>query len=212
MADLPESRVLGEKPPFTSVGVDYFGPFQVRRGRNHVKRYDVIFTCLAIRAVHLEITHSLSTDSFLLALQVREIYSDNGSNLTGGEKELPDAISDWNQEKLHNSLLQNNINWSFSLSYDSHFGGIWERCIRSIRKILQALLRKQIIADESLATVVCEVERIMNSRPITTVSSDSNDMQWALDTQPLVVAKIRSHLTPRERILCRVVDGDKYNI
>lgn len=100
MADLPESRVLAEKPPFTSVGVDNFGPFQVRRGRSFVKRYGVIFTCLAIRAVHLEIAHSLSTDSFLLALrrfiarrgQVKEIYSDNGSNLTGGEKELRDAI------------------------------------------------------------------------------------------------------------------------
>ena len=107
MADLPESRVLAEKPPFTSVGVDYFGPFQVRRGRSLVKKYGVIFTCLAIRAVHLEIAHSLSTDSFLLALrrfiarrgQVKEIYSDNGSNLTGGEKELRDAISDWIQEK-----------------------------------------------------------------------------------------------------------------
>ena len=100
MADLPESRVLAEKPPFTSVGVDYFGPFQVRRGRSFVKRYGVIFTCLAIHAVHLEIAHSLSTDSFLLAMrrfiarrgQVKEIYSDNGSNLTGGEKELRDAI------------------------------------------------------------------------------------------------------------------------
>ena len=62
MADLPESRVLAKKPPFTSVGMDYFGPFQVRRGRSLVKRYGVIFTCLAIHAVHLELAHSLSTD------------------------------------------------------------------------------------------------------------------------------------------------------
>ena len=149
MADLPESCVLAQKPPFTSVGVDYFGPFQVRRGRSLVKRYGVIFTCLAIRAVHLEIAHSLSMDSFLLALrcfiarrgQVKKIYLDNGSNLTGGEKELHDAISDWNQEKIHNSLLQTNISWFFRLPYGSYFVGIWERCIRTVRKILQALLR-----------------------------------------------------------------------
>lgn len=48
MANLPEIGVLAEKPPFTSVGVDYFGPFQVRCGWSLVKRYGVIFTCLAI--------------------------------------------------------------------------------------------------------------------------------------------------------------------
>ena len=53
MAHLPESRILPDKPPFTSVGVDYYGPFQVRCGRGLVKRYGVIFTCLTIRAVHI---------------------------------------------------------------------------------------------------------------------------------------------------------------
>ena len=148
MADLPESRVLAEKPPFTSVGVGYFGPFQVRRGRSLTKRYGVIFSCLAIRAVHIEIAHSLDTDLFLLALrrfiarrgQVREIYSDNGSNFAIGERELHDAMLEWNQEKIHDALLQKNINWSFSPPYGSHFGGIWERCIRTVWKILQALV------------------------------------------------------------------------
>ena len=184
MADLPESRVLPDKPPFTSVGVDYFGPFQVRRGRSLVKRYGVIFTCLAIRAVDLEVAHCLDTDSFLLALQrfiarrgqVKEIFSDNGTNFTSGERELRDAISYWNKEKIHNSLLQKNIKWSFNLPYGSHFGGIWERCIRTVRKILQALLREQIIDDERLLTLMCEVESIMNGGSITTVSGDPNDL------------------------------------
>ena len=139
MADLPESRVLNDKPPFTAVGVDYFGPFHVKRGRSLVKRYSVIFTCLAIRAVLFVVAQSLDTDSFLLALrrfiarrgQVREIYSDNGTNFTSGERELRDAISDWNREKIHNSLLQKHIKCSFNPPYGSYFGGIWERCIRN---------------------------------------------------------------------------------
>lgn len=214
MADLPESRVLPDKPPFTSVGVDYFGPFQVRRGRSLVKRYGVIFTCLAIRAVHIEVAHSLDTDAFLLALrrfiarrgQVREIHSDNGTNFTSGERELRDAISNWNQEKIHNSLLQKNIKWSFNPPYGSHFGGIWERCIRTVRKILQALLREQITDDESLATLLCEVESIMNSRPITIVSSDPNDME-PLTPNHLLLLKSEISLPPglfkREDLLSR---------
>ena len=39
MADLPIDRVEPCKPPFNSIGVDYFGPFVVKRGRSHVKSY-----------------------------------------------------------------------------------------------------------------------------------------------------------------------------
>ena len=53
MAHLPESRISPDKPPFTSVGVDYYGPFQSRCGRGLVKRYGVIFICLEIRAVNI---------------------------------------------------------------------------------------------------------------------------------------------------------------
>jgi len=203
MADLQESRVLPDKPPFTSVGVDYFGPFQVRRGRSLVKRYGVIFTCLATRAVHLEVAHCLDTDSFLLALrrfiarrgQVKEIFSDNGTNFTSGERQLRDAISFWNQEKNHNLLLQKNIKWSFNPPYGSHFGGIWERCTRTVRKILQALLREQIIDDERLLTLMCEVESIMNGRPITTVFAHPNDLK-PLTPHHLLLLKSESPLPP----------------
>ena len=69
MADLPKERLTPEDPPFTSVGVDYFGPLYVQQGRSHVKRYGCVFTCLTTRAVHIEITSSLDTDSFINALR-----------------------------------------------------------------------------------------------------------------------------------------------
>ena len=53
-ADLPIDRVTPHKPAFTSVGVDYFGPFVVKRGRGREKRYGRMFTCLTTRAVHIE--------------------------------------------------------------------------------------------------------------------------------------------------------------
>ncbi len=43
-ADLPENHVTLHNPPFTSVGIDYFGPFMVRRACSLVKRYGCIFT------------------------------------------------------------------------------------------------------------------------------------------------------------------------
>ena len=62
MADLPEERVTPYKPPFKATGVDYFGPLEVKQRRSKVKRYGCIFTCLSVRAVHIEIVHSLDTD------------------------------------------------------------------------------------------------------------------------------------------------------
>ena len=69
MADLPKERVLPGDPPFTHVGVDYFGPLYVRQGRSNVKRYGCLFTCLVMRAVHIEITKSLDTDGFINAMR-----------------------------------------------------------------------------------------------------------------------------------------------
>jgi len=68
MADLPANRVTPNKPPFTYVGVDYFGPFMVKQGRSLVKRYGCVFICLTTRAVHLEVASSMDTDSFINAL------------------------------------------------------------------------------------------------------------------------------------------------
>ena len=59
MADLPEVRVVPEKPPITFVGVDYFGPLEVKQRRSRVKRYGCLFTCLTTRAVYIEIAHSV---------------------------------------------------------------------------------------------------------------------------------------------------------
>ena len=66
MANLPEDRVSPSELPFTIVGVDYFGPLEVKRDRSMVKRYGVPFTYLTLRAINLEVVHSLDTDSFML--------------------------------------------------------------------------------------------------------------------------------------------------
>ena len=66
MADLPSSRLI-EVSPFTYCRVDMFGPFIIKQRRSEVKRYGAMFTCVNTRAVRIEVTNSLDTDSFMQA-------------------------------------------------------------------------------------------------------------------------------------------------
>ena len=93
MADLPLDR-SEPTPPFTFSTVDYFGPWIIKEGRREVKRYGVLFTCMASRAVHLESANSLDTASFINALRrfvcrggpVCQLRSDQGSNFMGARR------------------------------------------------------------------------------------------------------------------------------
>ncbi|XP_070535105.1 uncharacterized protein [Ptychodera flava] len=205
MSDLPKDRITPEEPPFTRTGVDYFGPLEVKRGRVTEKRYGAIFTCMATRAVHLEVACSLDTDSCINAIrrfiarrgQVKSIRSDNGTNFIAADKELKESIRRWNQEKIAEMLHQQDIKWEFNPPAGSHFGGVWERHIRTIRKIIFSLLKEQPLrmSDEALRTLFCEVEAIINSRPITRLSEDPNDLE-ALTPNHLLMLKPKQALPP----------------
>ena len=112
MADLPKERLIPYQPPFTYTGLDFFGPFYVKRSRSTVKVYGCIFVCFNSRAVHIEDVSSLETDTFIQALvrfiSVRgcpkKIWSDNGTNFTGAEKELRLSVQDLNEERIKSEL------------------------------------------------------------------------------------------------------------
>ena len=203
MANLPEDRVCPSEPPFSHVDVDCFGPLLVRHRRSIVKRYGVLFTCLAVHAVHIKVAHSLNTDSFIHALrrfiarsgQPQCIRSDNGSNFVSCKKELREAIQDWNQQKIHDFLLAKNIEWVFNPSAGSHHGGVWERCIRTTHKVMKVLLQDQPLDNEGLHTLLCKVESIINGRPITKVSDDPRDPE-ALTPSHLLLLRSGPRLPP----------------
>ena len=203
MGELPAARVTPEQPPFSNTGVDYFGYILVKQGRSHVKRYGCLFTCLASRAVHIEVAHFLNTDSFLNALRrfmnrrgaPTAIFSDNGSNFVAGERELREGVRNFSQEKIQRYLHQIEIEWHFNPPLASHMGGIWERMVRSVKKILKVLLKNQVVTDEVLQTLLTEVEGILNSRPITQVSQDSRDLE-PLTPKHLLLLRPNSCLPP----------------
>ena len=152
MADLPESRVTLNEPPFSRVGVDYFGPFLVKRERSEIKWYGCVFTCFATRAVHIEVAYTLDRDSFLHALdrfiarrgEPKEIWSDNGTNFVGAHQELKRAVQEWNQNRISTRLLKKEIDCYFSPPAASHMGGVWERQIRIIRKVLMSVILNKL--------------------------------------------------------------------
>ena len=183
MANLPPSRLQPFSPPFYNTGVDYFGPMLVKQGRSIVKRYGCLFTCMVTRSVHLEIAHNLDTDSFIMALRrmiarrgkPRHIYSDNGTNFVGAERELKECLQQLNQEKISDVLTQKQIHWHFNPPSAPHFGGVWERLVQSAKKSPKVTLNGQLVNDEVLHTLMVEVESLLNSRPLTHVSVDPQD-------------------------------------
>ena len=76
------------------------------------------------------------------------------------------------------------MQWYFNPLSTSHAGGVWERIIRSIRKILRSLLRDQLIDDKSLLTFIAEAEKIVKDRLLTPPTCDPDDLQ------PLTLSKL----------------------
>ena len=186
MADLPYDRVAQEKPPFTYVGLDCFGPFFVKRGRSQEKRYGLLFTCLTIRAIHIEKLHSMDSDAFINAFirfvsrrgRPELVRSDNGTNFVGGEKEINEAIRKWNDNpKVMNMLLVHQVEWKFNPPVAPHMGGAWERQIQTVKKVMNTVLKNQVLDDERLDTLFCEAESVVNGRPLTHLSDDPNDYE-----------------------------------
>jgi len=104
-------------------------------------------------------------------------------------------MQEWNQQQIHSYLLQREIQWKFNPPYGSHHGGVWERCIRSVRNVLSAVLKEQTIDDESLSTLMCEVESILNGRPLTKASDDPTDPE-ALTPNHILLLRHGSSIPP----------------
>ena len=146
MSPLPIER-LKPTPPFQNVGLDYFGPFEVKgevQKRIRGKGYGILLVCDSSRAVHAEIAQDFSTDAFLQVLRrfgcmrgwPKRIHSDNGTQLVGATKELSSVISNlsWNEvEKFGHKF---GTNWSFCPPDAPWQNGSTEALVKSIKRAL----------------------------------------------------------------------------
>ena len=196
MSNLPPERLDLSKRPFSYVGIDCFGPYMVKYGRSEVKRYGLIVTCFCCRAVHIEKLDSLDTDSFLNGLRrfisrrgpPLMIWSDRGTNFVGAQNELLQGIKEVDAKTIQNFCLQKSIEWNFNPPGASHMGGVWERLIGVIKKVLAGVLKDRRLTDEILCTLFAEVESIVNSRPMTKLSENVDDLSVLSPNHLLVMA------------------------
>ena len=218
MTDLPVVRVTSSLSSFYHVGVEYFGPITLKVLRSRVKRWGSISTCLKTRAVYLEAAPSLESDDFINLLEryVRRrghsklIRSDCGTNFKGATNEIEKKIEKMDQMKIEESLRRKHIKWEFNPPESSHMGGVWERMVRSVKTSLHAILLDDmtVLNDFSLMTEVEVLVNSVNSRPLTPVSDDINDLE-ALTTNHFIMGRASTalptcvtydaNITPRRR-------------
>ena len=188
MSDLPEDR-LEESPPFTYCGLDVFGPFLVceskatRRTNAERKVWGLVFTCLVSRAIHIEPLPAMDSSTFVNALRrffairgvCKLLRSDQGSNFIGARNQ---GSPEFSLDGIRNEMEHFHCKWELNPPKASHFGGVWERKIGSIRRILDASLLElglRKLSRDELYTFFQEAVAIINNTHLFEVSSSPDD-------------------------------------
>ena len=217
MADLPRHRLAPYTPPFYYTSCDYFGPYQVKLGRNKsTKHYGVIFTCLNTRAVHLEMAMDYSTMEYMQVLrrffairgQPAFMMSDNGSQLVGAERELREMIRGWNIEQLRDFCAEKGMEWRFITPTAPHQNGCAEALVKSCKLALRKAIGQQTLTPFELYTCLLEVANLVNQRPIGRIPNDPddgsylcpNDMLLGRASSEVPQGPFRETRNPRHRV------------
>ncbi|KRY86551.1 hypothetical protein T4D_6470 [Trichinella pseudospiralis] len=213
MSELPAERVT-PTGLFRYVGVDIAGPILARsRETRHefVKTYVCVFTCMVVRAIHLELVMDMSTNSFLRALRrfisrwgrPKLIQSDNFRTFQQAGSFLKPLLRNHNWEVVQRTLADEHIEWRFITPW---CGGYWERLVRMVKVALTKVLGRSRAGPEEQRTVLCEIEARINDRPLTIVSDRADD-DLALTPAHFLIGRELSSLPDRDN-QGRPVRGD----
>ncbi|KAL6421198.1 hypothetical protein ACFW04_013751 [Cataglyphis niger] len=139
-----------------------------------------------LRAVHLEVVSDYSADAFLAALRrftarrglCRSLYSDCGTNFVGANAQLRAffAASNPAQRQIADQLANDRIQWRFNPPSASHFGGLWEAAVKSLKHHFRRVLGESTLTYEEMSTLLTQIESCMNLRPLQALSDDPDDL------------------------------------
>lgn len=212
MGQLPPDRLTPFVRPFTYCGLDYFGPVLVTVGRRREKRWVALFTCLTVRAIHLEIATDLSTDACLITIRnlcnlrgvPQRIRCDNGTNFVGAANELKHAKDFFDSEAIQRELTVKGIDWRFNCPGNPEAGGAWERMVQCTKRVLAVTLKEIAPRVETLRCLLLEAANIINSRPLTHIAVDPEEPEPLTPNHFLIghTSSTTSPATTNDRQLC----------
>ena len=190
MGDLPSARINPSRP-FSHTGLDYAGPFMLkasnRRGVASTKGYIAIFVCLCTKAIHIEVVGDLTTASFLAALRhfssrrgtPTELWSDNATTFHGADAALRSIFREarHDHQLIQTDLANRGIRWRFIPPAAPHFGGLWEAAVKSAKTHLKKVVGQRLLTYEEMSTLTTQIELCLNSRPLTPMTGDVEDLR-----------------------------------
>ena len=221
MSNLPWFRVKKPDRPFQFCGTDFAGPFYIKSSNLKKapiqKAYFVVFVCLSVRAIHIELCSSLSTDCFLAAFHrfvsrrslPSTMFSDCGSNYLGAASKLREVqkFLNTNNENIYNALSKYQVEWAFNPPAAPSFGGSWEIQVKLIKNLLYKHLGNTILNYEEMNTILIRIEAIINSRPLEFLSEDSDSSNFLTPAHFLVQGPLigvpELSVTKQESLKCR---------